>query len=65
MWMVELQHAYIDAQEVCGVATIDNQFVQEMDIVVQGTDQLCGDRTATSYYINYLCYSLSIMYLKQ
>ena len=55
MWMVELQHAYIDAQEVCGVATIDNQFVQEMGIVVQGTDQLCGDHTATSYYCNCDC----------
>ena len=50
MGMVELQHAYIDVQEVCGVATIDNQFVQEMGIVVQRTGQLCGDHTAISYY---------------
>ena len=50
MGMVELQHAYIDVQEVSGVAIIDNQFVLEMGIVVQGTDQLCGDHTATSYY---------------
>ena len=50
MGMVELQHAYIDAQEVSGVAIIDNQFVQETGIVVQGTDQLCGDHTAINYY---------------